>query len=428
MRKVYLLGVIMAMLTTPVLAGLNYPDIDVSGEIKVTGTTTNNAADFKDYDKDKMVGEDSGNKDKVETRVRVNMKAGLSEGVAAYADFEYPSYTIWGDEGKNGETINSIEDNTYLRHAYLTIADVFGLPVDLSIGRQGIGKNNHELVMYFDSINAKIAKLTLEGVGGLGDLSVTGICARRDEETNADANIQGLTATLGGLPAGAEVTGYYLRESEWNANDDLVDKNNVIGVKVDGSMEIASAINYFFEYAMQTGGMDLSGAVERDASALHLGGGYKTDDAAGLGALSVEASYLNASGDDGKDAKKDKEYDGIAPNLDYCVAMIDTLGQNGLLTNMNGLTAINFNASVAPQMLNNLEFGVSYTKFASAEKVNIAGKDEDDMGNEIDLTCKYAYNDATSISLTYGMFSPGDVQAKDGDAATMLKGVLLTEF
>ena len=425
MKKIYLLSGIVAILATPVLAAIKMPDINVTGEIRARGIETNNTSDFKDVGTTAAPYADDNSY--AQTRVRVNLDSKLSDNVAARVGLQY------GDMNWNTpqETIHEIQASTKIRHAYLTISNILSdiIPADLSmtLGRQAIGTKDRELVLFNDSIDAKICKLTKDL--GVGDLAITGICAVVADVTgsptgnNADTKIQGITGSLA-LPMGANVGGYYLRQTIQNPIDNLVDKNNVLGVKVDGSMEIASTVNYFFEYAKQSGSITqgVGAGTERDASALRIGGGYKTE-LASLGAVAVEGSYLSMSGDDVATDTTNKTYSGIARDLDYYTQLVDIVG--GVLVKANGLKVINVNTSIAPDALKGVTLGFSYTNFTSAEKVN----NEDGIGSEIDLTCSYKVNEKTTVDGCYARFSPGDAYPTTmQDSATMLKCQLVTKF
>lgn len=430
MKKIIFFSGIVVLLATPVLAGINMPDVNVTGEIRAKGVKTNNTGDFKDTTGTFTSADDDsiGN-----TRVRVNMNSNLSKGITAYLNLQYGD-EMWGDAGMNGPNITGIELATGVRHAYLKIDDITGeiLPIDinLALGRQGIGVLNRELVLYTDSINAKVAKATYN------DLTVTGICALQTADVtrnNGDTNrkIQGITASYP-LPIGeANLGGYYLRAVTNNPNEDARDVNNVLGVKVDGSMEIASTVNYFFEYAKQTGSNTTVGA-DRDASALRIGGGYKTE-LASLGVVSVEGSYISMSGNklkaDGslEDPKKAGTYTGILSNYNYFSAM---LVEPAIVLRSNGLKALNLNASISPDAIEGVTLGFGCTIFSSAEYIRITSSTiaKGHLGNEIDLTCTYKYNDKTNIDLTYARFSPDIVQTANNDSASMLKFQLVTKF
>jgi len=303
---------------------------------------------------------------------------------------------------------------------------VVPVDVDLTLGRQTIGVSNRELVLYADSINANVVKAKIQ------DLTLTGICALSNNAGDiagiagtptfgdCDTTIKGITGSYP-LPVGEAILGgYYLRAVTNDPNKDLRDVNNVYGFKVDGSMEIASTVNYFFEYAKQSG--SITAGPKRDASALRIGGGYKTE-LASLGAVTVEGSYLSMSCDDVATDTTNKAYSGIASNYNYFSAM----RVEGVLptTPGSGLKALNLNASISPDAIEGVTLGFGYTKLTAAK---VASGEKDDIGSEIDLTCGYKYNDKTNIDLTYARFSPGDATLKDGDPATMLKCQLVTKF
>ncbi|MFH0773953.1 MAG: alginate export family protein [bacterium] len=452
MKKIIFFSGIVALLATPVLAGIKMPDVNVTGEIRAKGVKTNNTTDFKNTGTGTVpanADEDSIGK----TRVRLNMNSKLSDGITAYINLQYGD-SLWGNAGANGPNLTTIEGATQVRHAYLTIDNILGdtLPADinLTLGRQGIGTIYRELVLYTDSINAKVAKATYN------DLTVTGICALENESiivnmgatfigsdtytlatATTDAKIQGLLASYP-LPVVGNITGYYLRSITDNPVEAYIDKKNVLGIKVEGSMEVASTLNWFFEYAMQSGnyvtpdfmqsgtlttpGTFSMKEIKRDASALRIGGGYKTE-LASLGAVAVEGSYLSMSGDD-ITTNKNEKFTGIVSNYNYFSAMaVEGVLKPSVTGNVK---ALNLNASISPDAIEGVTLGFGYTKLTAAK---VASGAKDDIGSEIDLTCGYKYNDKTNIDLTYARFSPGDASLTTmQDSASMLKCQLVTKF
>ncbi len=411
MKKTLL--VIAAMIVAlPALAKM--PSIDVGGEIRVRGEEINNtdflntAANGLNDDKDSHVN----------TMIRVNLNAELSDGVGAYLCFDHPDES-WTDERAN---IAGLENTLGFRHAYITIDDVAGL-VDLTLGRQGFGVNNNELVLQRDAIDAKKASAKF------GNLSLTGLCAKDIENgpTDNDTDIQGLNGSIKlDVLSGINVAGYGYRSINRNPNKDLLTKTNVYGGKVSGSLDIASVLNYSVEYAIQKG---TNTGMDTNANAYRVVLGYTTD-VEGLGALAIEGSYLKMSGEDGSTTDKSELYTGIDPNIDYYTALVDQT--DDVLVGANGLKAINVNAQVTPEAIDNITLGISYTKFDSARKLNPALKT--DLGSELDLTANYKYSDTTSFGFTYARFTPGDAQDEalgagpQKDTATMLRAELLTKF
>ncbi|MDI6751740.1 MAG: alginate export family protein [bacterium] len=430
MKKIYLLSAVVAFLATPVLAGIKMPDVNVSGEILAKDVKTNNTVDFKNYDKNGTPSTYADDDVVGRTRVRVNMNSKLSEGITAHLNLQYGDAN-WSNIGSRS-TITTIEGATQVRHAYLAIKNILGdtLPaeIDLTLGRQGIGKLNRELVLYTDSINAKVVKATYN------DLVLTGICALQTEDNSAnngdtDTTIKGIRGCYPlPMPVGkTNLCGYYLRQVANNPNKDSRDINNVLGVKVDGSMKIASTVNYFFEYAKQSG-TDTAAGADRKANALRLGGGYKTE-IPGLGDVALEGSYMSISGDKENSTTTVGNYTGILPNLNYFSAMqVEGVLKFPANAANSGRKIINVNGSIQPDALSDITLGVSYTRFTSAEKIAVGADKKDALGSEIDLTCTYKYNDKTNIDLIYARFSPGDATKKDGDPASMLKCQLVTKF
>jgi hypothetical protein len=432
----------MAMVGVATIALADMPKFDVSGEIRVRWEEKNNENDFLDTDAN---GLNDDKVSRVRTGVRIGLDAELSDGIGAHISLQHGDGG-WGELGRTGKggneniwnsntenTGQNLLDNTWIRHAYFTIDDIGGI-LDLSVGRQAWGKQDHELVLFVDELDAKVAKAEL------GNLSLTGFCGKVNEtgeNADTDTDIQGLTASLD-FPLGADLVAYGFRQILRRSNPDNADKNNVVGVKVSGSMDVASTIKYLVEYAKQTGSNTVAGGgtgQDRDANALRVCVGYETD-VEGLGVLSIEGSYLKASGDDENTADKNERFTGIAPNLDYYNKLVEEGGsspfENDLLDGANGIKVINLNATLAPEAMENLNLGISYTTFTSDQK-NANGND--DLGSELDISIEYIYSDAATITFVYARFTPGDVQddaigaeVNNDDNATMLRCQILTRF
>ncbi|HAW50066.1 TPA: hypothetical protein DCX16_03855 [bacterium] len=411
--KKTLLGIVVAMIIAlPVLAKM--PKINVGGEVKVSAEEINNI-DFKNTD---PVGLNDDKDSHVKHRVRINLDAELSDGIGAHFCIQKndDASTYWA---RGERTLQELQDKLTLRHAYLTVKDVGGL-VDLTLGRQGIGVEDRELVMRRDVDAVKVETK-------LANLSLTGICGKIGESgvsKDTDTDLQGITGTVK-LPIikGVDLTAYGYRKIERASNKDASKKTNVYGAKVSGKLDVGSALKYSAEYCLESGTPSDTGK-ERDAKALRVCFGYETD-VEGLGALAIEGSYLKMSG-----KKEDKTaYEGIAQDLDYYAALLDE--NEGVLAGKNGRKDININAEITPEAIENITLGISYTKFTSAEKAD--GKT--DLGSELDLSVTYEYSKKTSFGLTYARFTPGEVQkapspgpGKGNDAATMIKCELLTKF
>ncbi|MEW6102773.1 MAG: alginate export family protein [bacterium] len=417
MKKALLSLAAIMIVALPVLAKM--PKINVKGEIRVRGEEINNVGDFKNFDVTNAPLADDKDSH-VKHRVRVWLDSELSDGVGAHICLQKAdgTPTYWANQGAGN--LNKLQDNIALRHAYFTIDDVAGL-ADLSLGRQGIGELNRELVLWYDAIDAKKASAKL------GNLSLSGICGKTVENGNAndtDTDIQGLNGSINlDLLGGIDLAGYGYRAITHMANKTLNQKNNVIGGKVSGSLDIASTLNYSAEYARQTGTQNTRDA-DIKAHAYRVCLGYTTE-VEGLGKLSLEGSYLKMSGSEmvGNVAGS-KSYTGITPNLDYYAALVDQgIGTFNTMTGVNGRKDFNINAQITPEAIDNITLGISYTNFSTAEKRG--GKTN--LGSELDLSCSYKYSDTTSITGTYARFSPGDL-INGSDAATMLRCELLTKF
>ncbi|MEW6680841.1 MAG: alginate export family protein [bacterium] len=420
MKKALLsFGAIM-IIALPVLAKM--PKIDVKGEIRVRAEEINNAADFKNTD---AAGNNDDKDSHVKHRVRVWLGSELSDGIGAHICLCKPDTgREWAKQGAGD--LNKLQDNIAFRHAYLTIDDVADL-VDLALGRQEIGTKDRELVLWEDAIDAKKASVELR------DLSLSAICAKANENgaaNDTDTNIQGLTGSIAlDLLGGIDLAGYGYRKTIHKPVKDNTDKNNVIGGKVSGSLDIASTLNYSAEYAKQVGGTP----TDRDANAYRVCLGYTTE-VEGLGKLSIEGSYLKMSGTEGATADA-KSYSGIDPDLDYYAVLVDdqravifTPAGGVDLTKVNGRKDLNINAQITPEAIDNITLGISYTSFSTAEKVKATGN-KTSLGSELDLSCSYRYSDTTKITGTYARFSPGDIWATGNrDTASMLRCELLTKF
>lgn len=134
-----LLGVLFALaLVVPAMAGNIFSNVETYGEVQTIGSMTENA------------GADSSIRD-TSNRVMFGLGMDLVEDVRANVSFLNTSY--WGTTGQNGDSIDTLLQETYIPEANVTISNVFGA-LDVKVGRQFYGDEDSS-VMYFGPTHYK---------------------------------------------------------------------------------------------------------------------------------------------------------------------------------------------------------------------------------------------------------------------------------
>lgn len=389
---VYLLASLVVLLVSSSWAGVNYPDIDVTGEISIKAINANN------YDGDKK---ESDKKNYVQQRTRLYLKGELTDGVTANAMAQKMS-----DGSKMGSAdqkkMKDYSTELELKRAYLTVSDVADL-VTLTIGKQQIGTKFNSLVYYNSSADAIKGNMTC------GPIDLTMVYGK-----TADAVKNNLYALLGSGKVGeVSVNGGIYR--------DALNKNGVLTMGISGDIPMIEGLNVGIEYAKQDGE---NGTLNRKGTALKADVNYACE--IGGGKCILGLTLLNTSGDDNNADKDDKDYLGISPSLKMTEIVSDltaeTTNDDGTYkTEISDLNVLILKAGLA--MTEKLDLGLAYGTYKANK-----GTDKK-IGTEINLTAGYKQSENIAINLLAAQLSPKKGAGLLGtDKATKLQAGMKISF
>ncbi|MDI6781898.1 MAG: hypothetical protein QME49_07350 [bacterium] len=396
MRKIFLSCLMVGIMAMPALAGLNYPDIDVKGDLSLKSITAD------DYDNNSKI---SDKEDYVQMTAKLLLSADLTENVGLKATLRNVSKQGAGNNGN----LDAVLSQTEVYQVNLDVKDIAG-KVDAVIGRQNIGEKKNALV--YQSSTADAIKLSTK----CGPVDVTYVSA------NGPAKCDTLNAImLGGKigPVNAGLARYTAQSSSASADE-------VLDLIVSGKIPVGCGIDASLEYAKQSGGK--VGTVEKDATAMLIKLGCGGCDL-GVGKVTCGLTYLNTSGDESGSANRDEAYSGINPSLKLTEIVSDKaagqknddLGYNTSIANRN---AIVLNIGLAPAAVDGLNLGLAYGKYETNEKVN----NETEYATEINLTANYKASDAVSLSLLLAQMDPGKVIISGTDKAIKIQAGMKIGF
>lgn len=389
---VYLLASLVVLLVSSSWAGVNYPDIDVTGEISIKAINANN------YDGLKTA---SDKQNYVQQRTRLYLKGELTEGVTANAMAEkMNSGSKMGSAA--AKQVKDYSTELELKHAYLTVADVVDL-VDLTIGRQKIGTKFKSVVYYNNSVDAIKGNMTC------GPVDLTMVYGKTDDKVKNN-----LYAVLGSGKVGeVSVNGGIYR--------DAVNQNGVLTIGASGDVPIVEGLNVGIEYAKQDG---KNGTLNRKGTALKADVNYACE--IGGGKCTLGLTLLNTSGDDKPADKDDKKYSGISPSLKlteiYSDIKAGTTNDDGAYkADIGNLNALILKAGLA--MTEKLDLGLAYGTYKANK-----GTDKK-LGTEINLTVGYKQSENIAINLLAAQFSSKKGMGLSGtDKATKLQAGMKISF
>lgn len=132
MQKLFLSCLMVSIMAMPALAELNYPNIDVKGNLRFKSITAN------DYDCNKNVQD---KEDNVQLTAYLKLSAELADKVGLKAVLK--NVSAQGVTNSN-DTLNTVLSQTTVYHIYFNVKDIAG--VDAVIGRQNIGEKKNALV------------------------------------------------------------------------------------------------------------------------------------------------------------------------------------------------------------------------------------------------------------------------------------------
>ncbi|MFH1961659.1 MAG: hypothetical protein ABIJ30_02100 [bacterium] len=395
MQKLFLSCLMVSIMAMPALAELNYPNIDVKGNLRFKSITAN------DYDCNKNVQD---KEDNVQLTAYLKLSAELADKVGLKAVLK--NVSAQGVTNSN-DTLNTVLSQTTVYHIYFNVKDIAG--VDAVIGRQNIGEKKNALV--YQASSADAIKLSTK----VGPVDVTLVSA------NGPADRDTLNAyMLGGKIGEVNVAvANYVRQTSVASADAVLD------VTVSGKIPVGCGINASLECAMQSGGK--VGTVENDATAMLVKLGYDGFDMA-VGKASCGLTILNTTGDKSS-ADKNENYTGIKPSLKLTEIVSDIAADSknddrSYSTAIGNRNAIVINLGLAPAAVTGLNLGLAYGTYKTNEKVN----NETKYATEVNLTAGYKVSDAVSLSLLLAQMDPGKALTSGTDKATKIQAGMKIAF
>lgn len=441
MKRFWALAIAIAALvvwTVPALA-----EVKFGGEYRLRAETRD-LVDFNDADS----SSDNNKYSWYGQRVRLT-------GVATPTDDVTVKITLqdtrnWGENGEGvagGPWLSStFPSSDYwwsgpsLHESFLQINKFFGTPIGLKVGRQELVYGDQRLVGNFgwsnygrsfdalkvmyasDQFNVDVwtSKLDDNNIGDFGDAGVPVSGSTSDD----DVDFHGIYATIKSIPN--NTLDLYLL---WNRDGapagtiqpEITADIKTYGLRLAGK---AAGIDYTVEAPFQTGEVDCGAATlcDVDANALAIKLGYAIP--GGPMGLKVGAEYDLASGD--KDGSVDGDIETFYNLYPTNHDKYGTMDQQG----WRNMKAWNVNVSVKPTP--KLTARVDYWDFSLDEADGAwygagnwnntpavglrapsavacgAACTEDELGQEIDITLNYKYNDAVGIMAGASQFFIGD--------------------
>ncbi|RMF98440.1 MAG: DUF3373 family protein [Candidatus Schekmanbacteria bacterium] len=333
------------------------------------------------------------------------------------------------------------DNNLDLKQGYFDIANLGGLPVTLRIGRQVLSYGDERLVGANDWDNFgrsfDAVKLIIEPAEGV---QVDAWYAKVVEELkddrldeDDDVDFYGLYMTTSnfedvGLKT-MDLYGLVLRDSGLDNTmkpgtlmlpaglvRDLDAKDSAtiwtVGTRLVGVLPMLETLDYNVETAVQMGSI---GADTHHAWAIHGEVGMSFPDI--MMAPRIGAFFAHASGDSSPSSGSSNTFLNLFPENHDKYGRIDFMnwqnmydvGGNITIKPIEGLTAIIEYHNLRLAEENDAWYGSPRPDlyFMSGKRVNIDG--ENGVGDEVDLTLQYDYNEYVSFEGGYSLFIHGDL-------------------
>ncbi|MFH1563936.1 MAG: hypothetical protein ABIF11_11070 [Nitrospirota bacterium] len=388
-----LISGMMILVTSAVFAGINYPDINVTGQVSLRATDVANLDDFKDNAGDNI--------NAIESRLRLFLSSDLADNVKLSAMLQKNKKTY----GEDADTLLSVQNEVAIKHANIAINGIAD-KVDLVVGQMEYGKKFNSLVYYALSIDGILAKMAC------GQVDVTLVDAKISTGNKDNLQILGLSGKIG------EVA---LTGTLYNQDPEKGNNNRVTALSAVGNVPGVKGLSYSVEYAMQEDHVK-NYKTDAEAMLIKVGYGMETD----MGKLNFGLVSMDASGDKVSTTDKDEKYTGVVPSLKLTPIASDKMANNAYNddfaydTNLSNKKGMVLNASLA--MNENLTMGIAYGKYKLNEGT------EKNLGSEIALSANYKQADNIGLDLVIAQFDPKKGMSVNTDKATKIQAGMKIEF
>jgi hypothetical protein len=440
-KKILIIAGVL-LISIPAFAAVQ--NVKVSGDISTYGVYQQN----RDLTDTVATGGDQ-NEGFFATITRLRVDADLTDNVAA---------TIRLSNERDWEASTSANTDVDLDLANITLKELFYSPLTLIIGRQDLRYGNALIVGDPDTNAQDPADSSLSQAEFLSkrkafdairaildydpwtiDLVMAKIQETFGDKINEDETLYGINAAYKFSQYDAEAEGYFfVRNGDADASTPVSDAY-VIGAR--GSLVPVEGLTLAGELAYQFGDYGVPGGTSpsRDlaAWAADVSGSYtwNTDYQP-----TIKLAYCYRSGEESGNSG---DYEAWLPLYedqtngliaDYLFSGVN----NGVNSNAN---IINLGGSIKP--IEDLTLGIDWYHYILDEKFAAGGtltpvggnsgnsyimKNDDNLGDEIDLTATYDYSEDVQFGLQAGWFLPGDAfsNSNDDDALEVIGSVTVS--
>jgi hypothetical protein len=411
MRKIFVV-VLAGMLMLPLVASAGDVETTFGGQVRLRGYELENVWDFDD-----AIANDRWSVFRHKTSLFANVK--VTDTVSGRVQITNQNY---GETGSTGENNDS---QVFVENAYVTVSDLFGLPLTGTFGRQnamyGSGfvlfdgqSQTASTALYFDGVKLqwKISdKIMIDG------LYLKDNEGNRDNGSDDDITLSGFYLTHLEDPfLGAKQELYAL-----NRDDEGLEKSIwTFGYRISGK---TGGIDYAAEIAIQTG--DYTDTVDQDALGYKLSGGYTFKDVGIAPRLYAEYAYMSGDEQGSTDSERwDVMYGGWPQFGDLLAWKFVNVGPYNVISSYDaayndhsttGGEAVYSNMTIATvgaqaKPIEKLSVGLS----ASLLKIDETSGD-DDFGQYFQAKFKYQYIKSLSFSVYAALITPGDAFSAPAD-------------
>jgi len=424
-RVLCALAIVFALRGTAFAA--DAPQVKVGGDVRMRGYYLKNFLDFSD----------SSNADEwslFRIRTRVFVSASLDNGVSAYVRIANQNYgegvTGLPSDGDKWEEENK-SNKFFVDAAYIDVKELFGLPLDVQLGRQNLMYGSGWVILdgqsqygstsaYLDGV--KLAwRLRSDVV--LDALYFKDEEKKRDNTTPDDITLLGFYLTSKyPLPMGQQEI-YAL-----NRRDELIGKEiYMIGARLSNTY--ASGFDYSAEAAWQTG--KFKRKTDQEAYGLKMDLGFRFKEV--LASPRLYGEFVRLTGDDYSSSDTNEAWDvfygGWPQYGDLLVWKYINVGAGNSISiydpNYNAGSTVGaeavyanfdlFTAGIEIKPLELFKVGFSYSKLIADETTPGA---DDDIGDYYQLTAEYRYSPNLVLSMYAAMIDPGAAFAGRSDPAS----------
>lgn len=343
------------------------------------------------------------------SRTRFKVEANVSEKLKAVIQFQ--DSRTWGQEAHTLADSKNVD----LHQVYFQYSNIGDSPFSLKLGRQELVYGDERLIGAVGWSNVGRSFDAVKLIYSKDELQVDGFVATTNETggNDRDASFGGVYASYRKTPVG-NIEAYFLRKSDGRSiffgelpgvsPDTLT--INTMGFRLAGKLD-GPPLSYQAEAAFQTGDY---GPDEHEAFAAHARLVYDT----GFGSdLRLLAEYNFASGDDDRTDGKHGTFDNLFPTNHNKYGYMDFIG-------WKNIEDVRIGISLSPLKGHLLQadyhlFNVAtnhdnvYTAGGGVLLRIPAGVDEDEIGQEIDITWKFSPVEGLGVFAGYSHFKAGSL-------------------